>query len=160
MIQIGLISSQTLVSVPTDEDETPILDALRPPSAPEDWEAPAWVRLVKLDAPEFNAATHRAEPRLEWFGDRVERQWDVVELAPEEVASKQWDRVDEFWAELTPEEQLAIMDSQVPGIRLLYAQLQMWRGRVDSSDPRVADGLDGLVAVGILTPARRQEIAS
>ena len=46
------------------------------------WTPPAWVPLLKLDAPEFDPETQRAEPVLVWHADRVERQWTVVAYTP------------------------------------------------------------------------------
>jgi hypothetical protein len=71
---------------------------------------------------------------------------------------KIWPTVADFWAEFSETEQIAIIDSDIPGIRLLDRQLLVWRGEVWSDDERVQQGLGGLVAVGILTAERREEI--
>ncbi len=51
------------------------------------WVAPVVIPLVKLDPPTFNTATHRAEPVLVWHADRVERDWQIVELDPAVVSA-------------------------------------------------------------------------
>lgn len=59
----------------TDDHGDPIL-----------WTAPEVVPLVKLDKPTtFNPATHDCEPTLVWFANRVERDWQVVQLSQEEA---------------------------------------------------------------------------
>jgi hypothetical protein len=71
---------------------------------------------------------------------------------------KVWPTVADFWAEFTSSEQIVIIDSTDSNIRLLLEALRMWRGEVWSDDPRVTNGLDALVAAGIITTERRQEI--
>ena len=71
---------------------------------------------------------------------------------------KVWLTVADFWAEFTSSEQIVIIDSTDSNIRLLLEALRMWRGEVWSDDPRVTNGLDALVAAGIITTERRQEI--
>ena len=71
---------------------------------------------------------------------------------------KTWPSKAEFWAEFTTAEKLAILDSTIPGIRLLDKELTMWSGQVMSDDGRIEEGLSALVAVGILTAARKTEI--
>jgi hypothetical protein len=71
---------------------------------------------------------------------------------------KVWPTVADFWAEFTSSEQIAIIDSTDSNIRLLLEALRMWRGEVWSDDSRVTNGLDALVAAGIITTERRQEI--
>ena len=95
--------------------------------------------------------------RVEW-GDSG---WVVIDLTQEEIAAKTrkvWQTKAEFWNEFTNSEQIAIMDSTNTDIRLLDRQLVIWSGEVWSDDVRVQSGLNGLVAVGILTPDRKVEI--
>jgi hypothetical protein len=77
MKTIGLIPSQSLVSLNQDDEgnwlEVPVAQTIVP--------------LVKMPQPTFTA-TQKAEPHLEWFEDRVERQWIVSDLTPEEIAAK------------------------------------------------------------------------
>jgi hypothetical protein len=104
--------------------------------------------------PSYDPATQRAP---EW----VDGAWVVRDKTAQELAAetcKVWPTVAEFWAEFSEAEQIAIIDSDIPGIRLLDRQLLVWRGEVWSDDPRVQQGLGGLVAVGILTAERREEI--
>jgi hypothetical protein len=87
--------------------------------------------------------------------------WTVRPMTAEEMAAtarKVWPTVADFWAEFSDGEKLAILGSDIGGIVLLREELRMWRGEVWSDDPRVQQGLGGLVAVGILTTERREEI--
>jgi hypothetical protein len=77
MRTFGDPQTQTLVSVDTDAEGNPVLESLRPTDAPSDWQPPTLVPLVKTAAPN-TSASQRAEPKLVWFEDRVERQWDIV----------------------------------------------------------------------------------
>ena len=86
----------------------------------------------------------------EWASARFERQ--------AEASRKTWSTKAEFWNEFAPAEQLAIMDSVEPAIRILDRQLLVWPGEVWSDDPRVTGGLDALVAAEILTLERKAEI--
>lgn len=52
------------------------------------------VPLIKVAQPVYNKATHKATPRLEWFPDRVERQWDVVALSQAELDAIQAEAAD------------------------------------------------------------------
>lgn len=71
---------------------------------------------------------------------------------------KRWPDTEHFLAEFTPPEMAQIglsVDPTVAGLRFL---LSGWRSAVHSEDPRVQQGLDALVAAGILTPERRAAI--
>jgi hypothetical protein len=105
------------------------------------------------ELPEYNSDTQKVE-----WGDTG---WVVIDLTQEEIAAKTrkvWQTKAEFWNEFTNSEQIAIMDSTNTDIRLLDRQLVIWSGEVWSDDVRVQSGLNGLVAVGILTPERKVEI--
>ncbi len=52
------------------------------------WLTPVVVPLIKLSKPFFNEATHKCEPLLVWFEDRVERDWTVTELTSQELKAK------------------------------------------------------------------------
>jgi len=77
MKTIGLIPSQQLVSLQQDDDGNWI-------DVPEDETV---VPLVKLPQPE-TAATQKAEPVLVWHEDRVERDWEIIDKTPEEIAAE------------------------------------------------------------------------
>ena len=105
------------------------------------------------ELPQYNPDTQKVE-----WGDTG---WGVIDLTEEEIAAKTrkvWQTKAEFWNEFTNSEQIAIMDSTNTDIRLLDRQLVIWSGEVWSDDVRVQSGLNGLVAVGILTPERKVEI--
>jgi hypothetical protein len=104
--------------------------------------------------PEFNAATQHPP---EW----VNGAWLVTDKTPEELAAeirKVWPSSADFWAAFTDAEKLPILASTIAGIILLREELRLWTGEVWSDDPRVQSGLNGLVAVGILTPERKATI--
>ena len=71
---------------------------------------------------------------------------------------KIWLNSGDFWNQFTPTEQLAIMDSTQPEIRLLDRALVVWAGEVWSDDPRVQNGLDALITAGIISAERKAEI--
>jgi hypothetical protein len=96
---------------------------------------------------------------LVWHGpgdpptlEELETAWAQLE------ARKIWPTVADFWGEFSDAEKLVIAGSTISGIRLLHEELRMWRGEVWSDDPKVQQGLSGLVAVGILTESRKTEI--
>ena len=78
----GLVEERKLVSIVLDDEGNPRLDTLKPMGAGEDWVAPVIVPAVKLDVPEYDIATHYVVPKLVWFEDRVERQWEVLPIPP------------------------------------------------------------------------------
>jgi hypothetical protein len=80
---------------------------------------------------------------------------------PEEIAAaarKTWPNAAQFWTVFSDNEKLAITQASHPSIKLLLEELRMWPGEVWSDDPKVQQGLGGLVALGILTPDRKTEI--
>jgi hypothetical protein len=96
---------------------------------------------------------------LRWIGPGEPPTMEELEAAWAQLeARKIWHTVADFWAEFSDAEKLAIAGSTIPGIRLLHEELRMWRGEVWSDDPKVQQGLSGLVAVGILTESRKTEI--
>lgn len=124
------------------------------------WTPPVVVPLVKLHAPTV-AAGQTADPVLEWYPDRVERDWVVRDMTPEELAAanrKVWPDAAHFWGEFTDTEAESIAISTHPYVRRLASTLYTWRSVLFSDDPRVAGGLQLLEAVGILTPERRTAI--
>lgn len=79
---------QELISVVLDEDGNPRMDTLRPHPVPEDWQDPVLLPVVKQPAPAFDATTQEAVPKVVWFDDRVERQWDVLPLPQSVINAK------------------------------------------------------------------------
>lgn len=71
---------------------------------------------------------------------------------------KRWSDTEHFLAEFTLEEMAGIGLSRDPTVAALYVLLSGWRSAVHSDDPRVQQGLDALVAVGILSDARKAKI--
>lgn len=160
MITYGISETQTLVSIPLDENGKPRLDTLAPNPRPEDWTPPALLPLVKIDKP-ADDGIHRYEPTLVWFEDRVERQWQAVPLTTEEIAAnarKIWPSVTEFWDEFTDAEQYGIEVHTDPEIVVLRAKLKLWLSDVWSDDPRIVMGLAALVSAGIIDETRKAEI--
>ncbi len=107
-------------------------------------------------APAHDPATQRT-PRFE----ALSGEWVVEPLSAEELAAaarKIWQDAADFWAEFTDTEKLGIIESEVAGIKLLREELRLWRGEVWSDDPRVVQGLGGLVALGLITTERRAAI--
>ena len=81
MKTFGLLASQTLISLPEDGDGNAITDSLKPHDAGDQWTSPTIVPLVKIDKP-TEPDGQKAEPKLVWFEDRVERQWELVTAPP------------------------------------------------------------------------------
>lgn len=126
------------------------------------WTPPQVVPLVKLPVPSVSA-DQIAEPVLHWYEDRVERDWEVRSMTPEELAEftrKIWENTSAFFGEFSVPEAEAIAVSTHPTVCRLRLRLSTWAGRVFSDDPHVAGGLSLLVAVGILTSERRAEITT
>ncbi len=77
---------------------------------------------------------------------------------PSVPAQKRWTDAEHFVAQFTLEEMAGIGLSREPTVAALYVLLSGWRSAVHSDDPRVIQGLDALVAAGVLTPERRAAI--
>jgi hypothetical protein len=158
MKTFGNIETQELISLAVDERDQPIYS--RPNNAGEDWEQPKLVPLVKLPMPAITAK-QKAQPKLVWHDDRVERDWDIIDKTQAEIAAdsrKIWADKSKFWNEFTPTEKAAILTSEHGGIKVLHSDLTMWPGEVWSDDSRIQQGLSGLAAVGILTESRKSQI--
>lgn len=84
-------------------------------------------------------------------------RWTDAKLAS--IATpKRWPDTEHFLSEFTPEEMAGIglsVDPTVAGLRFL---LSGWRSAVHSDDPRVVQGLNALVAAGIISEHRKAEI--
>jgi hypothetical protein len=158
MKTFGNPTTQELITLQTDENGTAIFE--RPRDAAEDWQPPAIVPLVKVPPPVVGT-TQKAEPHLVWFDDRVERQWLIADLSPEEIAQKQqkiWPNVQQFMAEFTMSEKAAVALSTDPTLAALRLELSTWFSTVHSNDPRVVMGLDKIVELGIISTDRKTEI--
>jgi hypothetical protein len=77
MQTIGLIPSQQLVSLQQDDDGNWI-------DVPE---GETVVPLVKLPQPQVTAG-QKAEPKLVWYDDRVERDWNIIDKTQAEIAAE------------------------------------------------------------------------
>lgn len=160
MKTFGIVSTQELITLNLDENGNPIFD--RPPHADDDWMPPAVVPLIKLPQPTISH-TQKVEPILQWFDDRVERQWKIIDLEGEELAAairKTWLNVQAFMAEFTMQEKAAIALSVDPIVAALRLELTTWLSSVSSNSQHVQTGLDKLVELQILTPQRKTEILS
>jgi hypothetical protein len=124
------------------------------------WTPPDLIPFVKLPAPSVPAGKV-ADPVLVWHADRVERDWSIRDMTDEEIAAsnrKVWADAGKFVAEFTDAEQEGIATSTHPVVSRLRLMLATWRARLFSDDPRVAEGLQLLEAVEIITPQRRTTI--
>jgi hypothetical protein len=158
MKTFGNPTTQELITLQTDENGTAIFE--RPRDAAEDWQPPAIVPLVKVPLPVVGT-TQKAEPHLVWFSDRVERQWLIADLSPEEIAQKQqkiWPNVQQFMAEFSMSEKAAMALSTDPTIAALRLELSAWLSSVHANDSRVVLGVNKLVELNILTEQRKTEI--
>jgi hypothetical protein len=120
------------------------------------WTPPEVVPLIKLPTPSTPAG-QVAEPVLVWETDRVERDWNIRDMTPEELAAstrKIWPDAGAFLAEFTESEQESIAMSADPVVGRLRLMLSTWRARLFSDDPRVAGGLQYLESISIITPQR------
>jgi len=126
MFTVGLVPSQQLVSLLTDDDGN--------------WrdvpEGESVVPLVKIPKPEAGAW----EPNLVWFVDRVERQWVAGTPAPAPTfTADQWVDSQGF-------------DGKRP-TTLLYLKLQL--DAAGKSSPKLAavqGWLDGMIVAGVTNP--------
>ena len=74
------------------------------------------------------------------------------------AAIKHWPNVQSFMAEFLSEEIHAIANATIPEVITSRFLLSTWLGHVVSNDPRITQGLDILLHVGIITNERRQQI--
>ena len=87
--------------------------------------------------------------------------WILIDKIEEELqadARKVWENASAFIQEFSLQEMASISLSQEPVIAALRFLLSTWFGEVWSDDPRVINGLDSLVASGIIDENRRQQI--
>ena len=71
---------------------------------------------------------------------------------------RRWPGSAAFLADFMPEEALALRNSQNPVIAHLTMILLAWPGEVWATDPRIVQGMAALVAEGILTQARHDQM--
>ena len=130
MIQVGLVPSQKLVSLLTDES-----GEWR--DVPE--EGQTIVPLVKLPKPEG-----AWEPNVVWFEDRAERQWVEGTPAPAPI--------------FTAEEWVASQNfaGQRP-TTLLYLKLQLDAAqKISAKLAAVQSWLDGMIVAGVTAPEQKR----
>jgi hypothetical protein len=120
-------------------------------------------------APAYDAATHRLQS-ISAHADLDSSEWvtssyEIVALTSDEIAEiailaarKIWPNAALFLAEFTMPELAAISLSLDPTIAALRLLLASWPADIYSDDPRIVGGLSSLVAVGIITEARRGKI--
>jgi hypothetical protein len=96
--QFGISEAQQLVTLPVDDSGTPDVDSLAPHPRPDDWIAPVVVPLVKLPKPD-DTLTHYFEPKLVWYDDRVERDWQLLEkvATPEDIYNSDRSDLAAYW---------------------------------------------------------------
>jgi hypothetical protein len=115
-------------------------------------------RPVVTDAkPPFNQATHALDERFTVLADSVIRSWTVRPLTADELR-KVWSTL-EFLGRFSDAEMQAIETAREHDeiVRSFY-RAAMAANEIVSDDPRTAAGMDYLVAIGILTMARRNAI--
>lgn len=78
------------------------------------WETPKLVPLVKLPRPEHDELTHYVEPKLVWFEDRVERDWEILPIPASVIENR-----------ATQEALAAVKRAAAERLRLLYADYQV-----------------------------------
>ncbi len=81
--------------------------------------------------------------------------WVTEPLPP---AFRRWSGAAEFLSEFTPQEAIALRDSTNPVIARLTMILLAWPGEVWATDQRIVQGMAALVADGILTQARHDQM--
>ena len=146
----GLLQSQQLISIMTDDSGNPRIDPIPPDLVP----------LVKIPQP-ITASNQIADPILVWTETSVTRDWQIRDMTAEELAEslrKIWQHNQQFIAEFTMEEISAISLSTDPTIAALRLILTTWNNSVYSDDPRVIAGLDAIQTAGIITAERRVQI--
>lgn len=113
------------------------------------------VRIVGDQIEYLDGLPPPTEAELDASRAAAEAAWNAAQNPP-----KVWPDTEQFLAEFTPPEMAKIGLSMEPTIAGLRFLLSGWRSAVHSDDPRVQQGLDALVAAGILTTERKLSILS
>lgn len=152
LIQVGLLPSEKLVSLKIDLEGN-YLDIP---------EGQTVVPLVKLDKPQHDSKLFYCESKPVWFEDRVERDWEILPLSPEEIAAnnRRIYTKPQFWSRFTVSEKAAIHRSDDDYVIAIYSDLNNWQGEVWNDDIRIVQGMDYLEYAGILSAERKEEILS
>ncbi len=146
MKTFGLLPEQKLETLEIDEKGNPV---------PPQGYTGKIVPFIKLPQPIYNKKTQELEPFLTWHGNRVEREWKIVDI--DAVSErKHWTPL-EFIEKLTTNEQVAIFTSADPLI-VLFRSKAMAAQEIKSDDERLKPALDYMVAKGLLTAERVSEI--
>lgn len=150
LIQIGLLPSQELATLKIDEENN-YLDI------PDGQKV---IPLIKLDKPEYDSKLFYCAPKLVWFEDKVERDWDILELSAEQIAANNRHiyTKPEFWSRFTVAEKAAIHRSNNDYVIAIYSDLNNWQGEIWNDEPRITQGMDYLEYAGILSAKRKAEI--
>lgn len=93
-------------------------------------------------------------------GGWVEEEAPLPEPPPEPPppVRKVWQTGGHLWAEFSDPERVAIAASGVPEIKALVLALAFWPDQVFSDDPRVQSGFAALVATGLVSQQRADQI--
>lgn len=153
--------SRDIVSVLLNDSGEPRMETVPPYERPEGYVDPILLPLIKKEAPVYNQFTEKVEPIIKWFQDRVERDWQILPLTPEEIVIKSrkvWSTSARYLNEFTLLEIGQISLSTDPTIAALRLLMSSWDGEVWSDDLRVVAGLDALESNGIIDSSRRSEI--
>lgn len=111
------------------------------------------VRIVGDQIEYLDGLPPPTEAELDASRADAEAAWNAAQNPP-----KRWPDSEHFVAEFQLPELAAISLSTDPTVAALRFMLSTWLSPVHSDDPRVQQGLDALVAAGILTPERRSDI--
>lgn len=119
--------------------------------------ANAFLPLIETPKPSYNPNTHALEESFDVGLTNVVRLWSIRPLTDDE-RRKTWTTLD-FLGRFTTAEMSAIETAREADeiVRSFY-RAAMAANEIVSDDPRTVAGMDYLVSIGILTPARRDVI--
>lgn len=69
-----------------------------------------------------------------------------------------WNTGGHLWAEFSRDERIALAACNVPEVRALVVDVAVWPGEIWSDNQHVQEGFRGLVAAGLLSPERANQI--
>lgn len=69
-----------------------------------------------------------------------------------------WQTGGHLWAEFAIEERIALAACNIPEVRALVVDIAVWPGEIWSDHPQVQEGFRGLVAAGLLSAKRANDI--